>query len=163
MKITTKILVILITCLSINTYCQKLDSLILKGSTTEVENPKMSSLDSLHTNLNKTLNNLYDKEMSVSTAEYKAPVFFFIDGAGKEVSINEYFYNELKKVSTKFKAYFQIEVDWNGQINFVKLQTYQGNIDKVDFINLWKGINEIPATDFGIPVRTMVTIPIVKN
>ena len=163
MKINIKIILILITCFSTNLYSQKLDSIILKNNNPKVENPKIKSLDSVRTKFNNSLNNLSDKGYLVSTNEYNAPNFFYTQNDGKEITLNDYFYKELKKISTKFKAYFKIEIDWNGQINFVKLAGYQGDIRNIDFVTLWKGIKAKPATEFGIPIKTLVTIPIIKN
>ncbi len=163
MKIIIKIILIFITCFSTNLYGQKLDSIILINNNPKVENPKIKSLDSIRKKFNNSLNNLSDKGYLVSTNEYNAPDFFYTQNDGEKISLNDYFYKELKKASTTFKVYFKIEVDWNGQINFVKLADYQGDIRNVDFVTLWKGIKANPATEFSIPIKTLVTIPIVKN
>ena len=163
MRINYPIIYIIAILLSTNIYAQKLDSLILKKSTPKIENPNIKKLDSLHKKFNIALNELYDKGYTVSTSEYEAPVFYHVQNYGKQKLLNDYLYEQLEETTDSFKAYFKIEVEWNGNINYIKLVGYTGNINNVDFTCLWKNIKANPATEFNIPVKTVVSIPISKN
>ncbi|OUS02645.1 hypothetical protein A9Q86_02945 [Flavobacteriales bacterium 33_180_T64] len=163
MRIHYPIILILTILLSTFTYAQKIDSLILKNNIPKIENPNIKHLGSLHKKFNNSLNKLSEKGYLVSTKEYQAPNFYHVQNDGTEISLNDFLYEKLEKSTNSFKAYFKIEVEWNGRINYVKLVGYIGNIDNIDFISLWKNIKANPATEFNIPAKTIVTIPISKN
>lgn len=163
MKTHHSLILILTILVSSFTYSQKIDSLILKNSSPKIENPNIKQLDSLHAKFNNSLNKLSEKGNLVSTEEYQAPHFYYTQNDGTEITLNDYVHEKLENSTNSFKAYFKIEVEWNGKINFVKLVGYIGNINNVDFISLWNNIKANPATEFNIPVKTIVTIPIIKN
>ncbi|WP_299229669.1 hypothetical protein [uncultured Psychroserpens sp.] len=163
MRINNLKILILAFLLSASTYAQKIDSLILKNNLPKIENPSIKHLDSLHLKFNKSLNRFLEKEYSVSTNEHQSPSFYHIQNNGIKISLNDYLKEQLKETKNNFKAYFKIEVEWNGRINFIKLVGYTGEIDDVDFVSIWKNIKAKPGIEFSIPAKSIVTIPIYKN
>ncbi len=163
MRINYPVIYLLAILLSTNIYAQKIDSLIIKNNIPKIENPNSKHLDSLHKKFNKALNNFLEKENTVSTKEYQSPSFYHIQHNGIKIPLNDYLKGQLKETIDNFKAYFKVEVEWNGRINYVKLVGYTGKIDNIDFVSIWKKIKANPATEFNIPSKSIVTIPIYKN
>ncbi|MEM6721242.1 MAG: hypothetical protein AAF611_18085 [Bacteroidota bacterium] len=163
MKINSIHVLILIFLFPASFYAQELDESILKKSTSYIENPNSKLLDSISKKFDRAITNFYENGYTVSTDEYKAPSFYYIQANGKQKSFNAYVQQYFKGLSNSFRAYFKIEVDWNGAINFIKLEGHTGSIDNIDFINFWKNIKANPATQFKIPIKTVIVAQIIKK
>ncbi|GGF69614.1 hypothetical protein [Wenyingzhuangia marina] len=163
MKTNYLILFLIIISISNNSYSQKLDSLLFENNTPKIENPNTDRLDSISKEFYNKINNLADEGVIMNTKESKSPIFFHVKEDGTKISLIDFFNEQFGKKTNRFRAFFKVEIDWNGQINFVRLVGYIGNIDNIDFTNFWKKIKVHPATEFNIPIKTIVTIPINKN
>ncbi|MUU79898.1 hypothetical protein [Winogradskyella endarachnes] len=144
-------------------FAQRLDSLIYKNDIPKIENPNTKKLDSISERFNKGLNKLTNQGYTVSTNEYVEPVFYHLKADGNRLSFNEYIKEQFEAKSNKFKAFFKIEVEWNGRINYVELVGYIGDIENLDFISFWKKIRAEPAKKFDIQTKRITTITINKN
>ena len=163
MKTTCSTILLLLFSFSTACFAQKIDSLIYKNDIPKIENPNAKRLDSISEKFNIGLNKLTDQGHTVSTNEYIEPIFYYSKADGNRLSLNEFLKEQFEMKSNKFKAFFKVEVEWNGRINFVKLVGYIGDIKNIDFINFWNKIKAEPAKQFDIPTKRIITITVNKN
>ena len=163
MRASIRIVLMLMFCLSTGLYSQSLDSIIFRRATLKKENPKIKSLDSLRKKFGQSLIKLTNEGYSVSTDEIEKPILYYTKNDSLEIGLERHIKDKLRGNQNRFKAYFEIEIDWNGEINFIKLKRYKGDIFNVDFVSLWQGVKAYPATEFCIPVKEIVLIPIINN
>jgi hypothetical protein len=163
MKITYSTILLLLFSYSTTCFAQKIDSLIYKNDIPKIENPNAKILDSISEQFNKGLNKLTDQGHTVSTNAIIEPIFYCLKADGNRLSFNEFLKEQFETKSNKFKAFFKVEVEWNGRINSVKLVGYIGNIENIDFISFWNKIKAEPAKKFDIQSKRITTITINKN
>lgn len=141
---------------------QEFEEIIIPfDSTLVIPNPFQSELDSLKLRVNDVNSKIEEEGASVYVEQEVLPTFYSITQNGDTLSLNEYLTVSYKGNSvSNFTAYFQIQVDWKGSIQFVGLLRSTGNIDDQFFNELFEGLRAKPGTLWGIPTNQKVTIPI---
>ncbi len=162
-----KLFLTLITCLILGTtqsFSQEIDVIVREIDSIHYKsNPRQTELDSLELKFIKSLNKMYDSGYTVSTNEIKNPVLYYLNKKGDTIPFEKYLTKNIPNNSKPFKAYFEVNIDWCGEIKRVKMLKSIGDINNIDFYKLWEFVKAKPSLEFNIPINSTIRIPIIKN
>lgn len=165
-----RLLLILTVLYSFSTFGQS--EIILRDKSNEqVLNPFQSQLDNLYLNDNDSIEIFYIPELKLPDLyfinEFRDTVFIKVE---KEKKYRNFLYFKqfvMYKDSTLLtnidQLYFQISVNWNGEIYLIKACKKIGDFDTERWIVIWNEIKAIPGTNSKIPDKFSFIFPVISK